>query len=94
MQPYIIKPGETVSGIGFDFLTRLADGETLISASASASTGLTVSEVAYLGTIASATIACAADQVDADLELVFTVTGTEGSIRKATRPMLVRAVSN
>lgn len=91
MQPYTIKPGETVTGVGFDFAARLADGETLSSASATGSTGLTVASATASGTEATATISVASDLADSDLLLTFTVTGTAGSVRKAVRSVLVRA---
>lgn len=91
MKPFTIKPGETVTGMGINFISRLAADETLTSTTATASTGLTVTACSVSGTIAAATVAAAADLIDSDLSITFTATGNAGSVRKATRSILVRA---
>ena len=53
MNPFIVKPGETIEGLGYDFTTKLATGETISSApTVTADTGLTASGPAYVGAIA------------------------------------------
>lgn len=94
MQPFTIKPGEIVSGLGFNFSSKLAEGEVLQLVTVTASPGLTVTTSAVSGTNATATVECTAGQADADLELFYSVTGNAGSVRKATRSILVRTQSD
>lgn len=94
MNPFPAKPGETISGVGLDFATRLAVGETLLSVVVTPVAGVTVNASGVSGTIAAADISIAANQADADLALLYAVTGTAGSIRKGYRTIQVRAVSN
>lgn len=93
MNPYVIKPGETVYGVGFDFAERLASGETISNVQCSAGTGITVVGTSSSGTQAMAVIQVAAGQADADVDVVFTVTGSAGSVRKATREIWIRSDS-
>lgn len=94
MQPFTVKPGETIVGLGINFLARLDDGEVLQEVTVTASAGLSVIASSVSGTIATATVSCNANQADADLELYYSVAGNAGSIRKATRSILVRAKSD
>jgi len=93
MNPFVAKPGETIRGIGFDFATRLAAGETIASSIITADSGLTVDSTSNSSAIALANISIAANQADADLNISYTVTGSAGSVRKATRIVWIRAQS-
>lgn len=93
MNPFVAKPGETIKGLGLDFSTRLAAGETISSSTVTADIGLTVSGTSNQGTIALVDITVAANQSDAELNVNFTVAGTAGSVRKATRVVWIRAAS-
>ena len=94
MNPFIVKPGETIKGLGIDFVNRLATSETIASTpTITADAGLTLSEKAYSGTIATVTIVVGGAQADAALNVYFTVTGSSGSIRKGTRVIWVRSTS-
>jgi hypothetical protein len=94
MNPFIVKPGETIIGLGIDFTNRLATSETIAGVpTVTADAGLTVSGQAYQGAIALANIAVGAAQADAALNVFYTVTGTSGSVRKGTRLVWVRSAS-
>jgi hypothetical protein len=90
MNSFVIKPGETVVGLGFDFANRLAAGETLLSVDILPDPGLTVNSSSVTGTIAVASISVSAPHPDAELALEFTVTGTAGSVRKGTRMIQIK----
>ena len=93
MTPFVAKPGETIVGLGFDFVRRLAAGETLSLVSLSASGDITAANGGANQTTATATVTVNPDAVDGDASITFTVTGSAGSVRKATRSILIRAVS-
>jgi hypothetical protein len=94
MNPFIVKPGETIEGLGYDFTTKLATGETIASTpTVTADTGLTVSGAAFSGAIALANVAVPGNAIDAQLNVYYTVTGTLGSVRKGTRLIWIRANS-
>jgi fermentation-respiration switch protein FrsA (DUF1100 family) len=95
MDPFIVKPGETIKGLGLNFSARLANGETISSApTVTADAGLTVSGQAFQGATALADIAVAANQPDGLLTVHYSVTGTLGSVRKGARTISVLANSN
>lgn len=94
MIPFTAKPGEIISGLGFDFHRRLATGETIAQVTATASGPLSAANPAAAGTEATATITVAADAADGDYPVLFSVTGSLGSVRKATRTVLVRQASD
>jgi hypothetical protein len=94
MNPFVIKPGETVVGLGINFATRLASGETLSNVAVTASAGITVVASSVDGTTAFANISVDSAQADADMFVQFTATGNAGSIRKGRREIIVRANSD
>jgi hypothetical protein len=95
MTPFVAKPGETIEGLGLDFDTRLTEGETISSVAAvvTSGTGLSITGTGYSGTIAVAVVAVPDNQPDGDHVILYTVTGTNGSVRKASRTVWVRAAS-
>lgn len=93
MIPFVAKPGETIIGLGFDFTTRLAQAESVSAVSATASSPLSVTATASSGSIATATIVVDPAASDGDYPVLFAVTGSAGSVRKATRNVMVRAQS-
>lgn len=95
MTPFITKPGETVVGLGIDFRSRLAVGETIaaVPTVTSDTAGIIISNQGYSGTVATAAIAIPANQADASVILTYVVTGSAGSVRKASRVVWVRAAS-
>lgn len=94
MIPYVAKPGETIVGLGFDFGRRLADGETLSTVSVTAPPPLSKVAESVAGTEAVVQLSVSDDAADGDYPVIFAVTGTAGSVRKAARTVLVRAVSD
>lgn len=90
MSPFLIRPGETVVGIGVDFAGYLATGETIADVTVTASAGLTASDPQYSGTVATATATVAADQADTEVTITFRVTGTLGSVRYGARSIVIR----
>jgi len=94
MEPFIAKPGETIVGLGLDFTSRLATGETILTVAVSAPTGISASATGHDGTKAYATLAIDAAAPDGDTTVTFTVTGTAGSIRIGSRTVTIRANSN
>lgn len=88
--PFVAKPGETITGFGFDFSRRLSQGETLVAATVVAASLLVVSAESTSGAEATATITVPPDAVAGDYAVAFTVTGSLGSVRKATRTVMVR----
>lgn len=93
MTPFVAKAGETIKGLGFDFSTRLSSGETIASSAVVAGTGLTINSTTNSGTQALADVSIAAGLADCDIDIEFTVTGSAGSVRKASRVVWVRAAS-
>jgi len=94
MEPFIVKPGETIKGLGRDFATRLAPGETVASVVAACdSTGITVAATGMSGATAFADLVIADSLTDTTRTLSLTVTGTVGSIRKGSRLIWVRVDS-
>lgn len=94
MIPFTAKPGEVISGLGFDFVKRLAQGETISGVAVSADAPLSTSGAAATGTEATVSVAVASDAADGSYPVVFAVTGSLGSVRKAARTILVRAASD
>ena len=93
MNSFEAKPGETIVGLGVDFATRLSAGEMLVSVTLEAEDGLTIVATSVVNTVANATIAVAVEQLDADLSITYTATGSAGSILKFSRRISVRALS-
>lgn len=93
MTPFVAKPGETIKGLGFDFVRRLATGETVSAVTATCSAPLSVVSTGSSGTIAMVDVQVAANAADGDHDVTFSVTGSAGSVRKATRTILIRAES-
>lgn len=94
MNTFIAKPLETITGIGFDFSNRLATGEIITHVDVTPDTGITVNGTNYSNTIAVTDITIGANTDTKTLNLVFSITGSAGSIRKATRLILVRSKSD
>jgi flavin-binding protein dodecin len=93
MQPFIVKPGETIVGLGLDFVNRLASEETISEVNASTPSAISIVGSSATGTKAAATISIPSGLSDSDLVVNFTVTGTAGSVRKGSRLIWVRADS-
>ena len=93
MLPFIAKPGEIIEGLGFDFSTRLATGETITSSTITADTGISVVGTVNQGTLALANISVSDTLPNQTRYVYFTVIGTLGSKRKASRQVLIRAKS-
>ena len=95
MTPFIVKPGEIIEGLGLDFDTRLTEGESIASVAVvvTSGTGLSIDGTGYSGTIAVAGVSVPVNQPDGDHTILYTVTGTAGSVRKAARTIWVRAAS-
>ena len=94
LNPFTAKPGELIKGLGLDFASRLAQGETVQSVVITPVDGLTVNATSQAGTFAMADVTIAENQAESELVLLYTATGTLGSVRKGYRTILVRKVSN
>lgn len=93
MNPFVVKPGETVVGLGLNFVNRLAAGETIVDASAVAGSGVVVENTTWQGSTVFAQVKVEANQVDGSSSVNFTVTGSAGSVRKGSRSVTIRAAS-
>jgi pseudouridine-5'-phosphate glycosidase len=90
MNPFIAHPGETIVDLGIDFAEHLLAAETVASVVITPDVGITVASQSQSGTTVFAKISIAANQPDADLSILYTVTGTAGSIRKGWRLIAIR----
>jgi hypothetical protein len=93
MIPFEVKQGELINGIGFNFVNRLVTGETILSSVVTTGNGLTVTGTSNSGADAIASIQVGNDIPDQETFIDFTVTGSAGSVRKARRVVIIKALS-
>lgn len=93
MSIFIVKPGEAIRGIGFNFTNKLSSGEIISSTEVVPGPDLTVLSISNSGAISTADIGVDFGAEDGETFLDFTITGSLGSIRKARRVIIVRALS-
>lgn len=83
------QPGETLVGVGCDFVKLLASGETLVSAVVVCTGGIVGGAPWVSGTRAALTIHIPDAAVPAEETAEFTVTGSLDSVRKFTRHITI-----
>lgn len=83
------QPGETLVGVGCDFVKLLATGETLLSAIVVCTGGIVGGAPKVSGTRAALTIHIPEGALPSEETVEFTVTGSLDSVRKFTRHITV-----
>lgn len=85
------QPGETIADIGIDFTNRFPAATTLVSHTVTCTTAGIVVSSRISGMQALATITAGTD--GQRYTIVYTVTGSNGSVRMAEISLLVKALS-